>query len=354
MIISARRDNKKTEINKIIKILESWKLIDKKTLKQVKNKILSAYYSSLFDEKKENNKYNLKELRKINTKISNTEKKLKEIKEKILYIKLWENTKFLWRNTMLNKKIVKDYKTTLASKAKFGFTKKIFGNVIGKITNINNGNNANNANERKILMKNYKKLKQENTQLKIIRDELIQKNEDNVIFIQNKRKQCNTLKDYINEKSEWWINKILNWIDSVNIRENDSQKEDLKNIILESYKNFKQNKNEDDIYKMAKSLESYIDENFENIMKNLDWIQEKIDWLELRKKKIREKEQSWKIEDIIPLKEEEYEIQLEITKLQKEYDEIKYNIEEKLKAYDWSTYEEKKAEFLNNNKKNGG
>jgi len=348
--IIENRNKKKAEINKIIKILESWKLVDKKTLKQVKNKILSAYYSSLFDEKKENSKNVSKELRRINTKISNTEKKLKEIREKILYIKLEENTKFLWRNTMLNKKIAKDYKTTIASKAKMGLTKKLFGKVIGKITNINNGNNAN---ERKILMKNYKKLKQENTQLKIIRDELIQKDEDNVIFIQNKRKQRNTLKDYINEKSEWWINKVLNLIDSVNIRENDSQKEDLKYTILESYKNSQQNKNEDDIYKMAKSLESYIDENFENIMKDLDWIQEKINWLELRKKKIREKEQSWKIEDIISLKEEEYKIQLEITKLKKDFDEIKYNIEEKLKAYDWSTYEEKKAEILNNNKKNG-
>jgi len=350
MIISARRDNKKTEINKIVKILESWKFVDKETLKQVKNKILSAYYSSLFDEKKESSKNVSKELRRINTKISNTEKKLKEIREKILYIKLEENTKFLWRNTMLNKKIIKDYKTTIASKAKMGFTKKLFGKVIGKITNINNENNAN---ERKILMKNYKKLKQENTQLKIIRDELIQKNEDNVIFIQNKRKQRNTLKDYINEKSEWWINKVLNWIDSANIRENNSQKEDLKNIILESYKNFKQNKDEDDIYKMAKSLESYIDENFENIMKNLDWIQEKIIALTLKKSKIKEKFKSWNIDDVIRLKEEEYEMQLEIKKLQKEYDEIKYDIEEKLKAYDWSTYEEKKTEFLNSNKKNG-
>lgn len=345
------KNRKKKEMNKIIQILDTWGFVDKKIAKLVKNKILSAYYSNLFDEKKGNSNNVLKELHKIDAKILNTEKKIKDIKEKLLYIKLDEKTKFLWVNRIHNKKFIKNYKMMVVNKAKIKFTKKLFSNIIDSIANINNRNNTD---ERKKLLKIYKNLKQENIQLKNTRNELIQKYTDNIMFIQNKTKQKSTLKDYLNENLEWWINKVLNWIDFVNIRENDLQKEDLKNIILKSYKKSQQNKNEDDIYKMAKSLESYIVENFENIMKNLDSIQEKISWLELRKKKIREKEQSWKIEDIISLKEEEYEIQLEITKLQKEYDEIKYNIEEKLKAYDWSTYEEKKAEFLNNNKKNGG
>jgi len=196
-------------------------------------------------------------------------------------------------------------------------------------------------------------LKSENTKLNNIKKILQQKNKIINGFISNKWIQVKTLKEYINQKNGCEINKIISYIDTEIIRENDEQKEKIKKIIINNYKKEKQDTKDDPVYEMAKSLESYINENFTNIVKELDWIEKKIQKNNESKSKIREKQKWCSYEKLIELKEKEYQLQLKIIKLQKEYDEIKYNINEKLKAYDWSTYEKRKKEFIINNQHNG-
>ena len=338
MINPVTTNKKKIEINKIIKILKSENIIDSKTARLVKNKLLSVYYSNLFNMWKDKfNHYNWlnKELNKIEKNIEKNKAEISKLRTKInnLHDIRW------WLYLRNN---VQNFKNHFSFRSKNKHKKTKIKELL-----------SNNTKDLDITYKEIKQLQLQNAQLKNDRKILLNENKINVNPILNMSKSKNTLKDYIKGKWEWWINFVFKRIDSENIRENDLQKEELKKIILDNYKNMELYRHNDEIFNMAKSLESYIDENFENIMGTLDWIQKKIIELTLKKSKIKEKIKTWNIDDVIRLKEEEYEIQLEIKKLQKEYDEIKYDIEEKLKAYDWSTYEEKKTEFLNSNKKNG-
>lgn len=327
----------KLEIFKFLRFLESEKIIDKKILKSIKNEMLQAYYSNYYNKEKlkTHNKINDKKnskikesIKKYNIKLKENEKKIKNLRDELDHLK-----KIRWKLYFRNK--MRKYTNIFLSNTKKSTKQKTYEILL-----------SNNTKQQDIRYKEIKGLRLEN--IKIHNKQKILKQECKLYSMLSEKKQVknSTLKDYITWKKNWWINKVIKRIDSVNWRENDSQKEKLKKIIWDNYKNTEKCRHEDDIYKIAKSLKSYIDENFENIVNELDWIQEKIIELTLKKSKIKEKIKLWEIEDIIWLKEEEYQHQIEIMKLKKEYDEIKYKINEKLKAYDWSTFEEKKNEFL--------
>ena len=335
----------KWEIFKFLKFLESEKIIDKKTLKSVKNEMLSAYYLHLVNNEKSISEIEKnKKLKKINSQIIDIEKKINEVKKELRYNKVKTMSKISINNHSKKRlrNIVRNSTKMMAHTR--GFLSNIIGQSINKAFDKMIKRKSKIDLEKWDLQIKYKNLKQKRNQLLEEKDKLTKTNNN---LITNQKK---TLKEYIDVISDWKIKKILNHLDSLDIWENDLQKEKIKTIILDSFKKAKVERQEDDIYKMAKSLKSYLNENFAKIINELDWIQEKIIELTLKKSKIKEKIKLWETEDIIWLKEEEYQHQIEIMKLKKEYNEIKYDIDEKLKAYDWSTFEEKKKEFLKNKK----
>lgn len=311
------RNKKKNDISKIFQILESENFLNIETVENIENEVLKAKkakYIKIIDSKIE---YVDKKINNIKIKIE----KLKENKKKLNQKKRKENLKiFLWKEWNLAE--------------------------IRKIIAILNNGISKKQNE-------IEKLEERKKEILIDKKELQEKISKININNYEKTERNITLKNYINNNPDFKIKKVLNRIDSENIRKNNSQKETIKRTILKNYENSRRKEKDNDIYKMAKELETYIAENFDKIVKRLESIQKNIRKKENQRQGIISKEKWKTIEEIYNLKEEEYNIQLEIMKLKKEYDEIKYNIEEKLKAYDWSTYEEKKTEILNNNKKNG-
>lgn len=126
---------------------------------------------------------------------------------------------------------------------------------------------------------------------------------------------------------------IFNWDELFELRES----------IKENCKKYYEN---EELSNLAQNIFDYINSNYNNIDEELKTIKNEIKAKKQEKQKVHNSEKNIPIEYLIKCKKKEYQLQLDIIWLTKKYDEIKYELDEKLRIYDWTTYEEKNKQKI--------